>query len=189
MTVRCIDCLKAGVLRPRACQSSRSQPAVIQLLENKPLRHHNNSRSTVRAAENMEPSDSSKVQGNAGGHEQASKLADNHLSSQDNEDKGTDSVGVKIALSALRFYKREISPILPPSCRFIPTCSEYAMDSFKQHGVRKGFILTSWRLLRCNPFGAILHMSTCPTLAQLTIVCAVAQCAPAMLSAIPAYLF
>jgi putative membrane protein insertion efficiency factor len=64
-----------------------------------------------------------------------------------------EAAGVGMALALLRFYKREISPIMPPSCRFIPTCSEYAMDAFKKYGLCKGFVLTSWRLLRCNPFG------------------------------------
>jgi len=63
------------------------------------------------------------------------------------------SAGVRAALSALRFYKRQISPLLPPGCRFLPTCSEYSMGAFSQHGVRKGFILTAWRLLKCNPLG------------------------------------
>lgn len=176
MKVQCFHCLKAGVLRPHACLSSHSQPAVIQLLKNKPLRHNKCSRSVFSAAEKMEPIDSAQIQGNADRKERASEPADDHLSPQDHEDKETDSVGVKIALSALRFYKREISPILPPSCRFIPTCSEYAMDSFKQHGVRKGFILTSWRLLRCNPFGVIIHLSTCHTLSQNIIVCCCVSC-------------
>ena len=68
-------------------------------------------------------------------------------------EEGEESAGVKVALGVLRFYKREISPLLPPSCRFLPTCSEYAMESFQQFGVGKGAVLTAWRLLRCNPFG------------------------------------
>jgi putative membrane protein insertion efficiency factor len=63
------------------------------------------------------------------------------------------SAGVGMALAVLRFYKREVSPLLPPSCRFLPTCSEYAMDAFKTYGVCRGCVLTAWRLLRCNPFG------------------------------------
>lgn len=52
----------------------------------------------------------------------------------------------------LRFYKRWISPILPPACRFTPTCSEYAMESFTRYGFMKGFFLTLKRILRCHPF-------------------------------------
>ena len=52
----------------------------------------------------------------------------------------------------IRFYRRFISPVLPPSCRFSPTCSQYGLDAFRIHGAIKGFILTSWRILRCAPW-------------------------------------
>jgi putative membrane protein insertion efficiency factor len=55
-------------------------------------------------------------------------------------------------LAFLRYYKRAISPLLPPSCRFHPTCSEYAYEAVEKHGVIKGGRLATWRLLRCNPF-------------------------------------
>ncbi|KAI6698301.1 hypothetical protein NL676_018420 [Syzygium grande] len=63
------------------------------------------------------------------------------------------SAGVEAALGMLRFYKREISPILPNSCRYVPTCSEYSMEAYKKYGVVKGTVLTAWRLCRCNPLG------------------------------------
>ncbi|XP_057972162.1 UPF0161 protein At3g09310 [Malania oleifera] len=63
------------------------------------------------------------------------------------------NLGVKAALSTLRFYKSEISPLLPNSCRYVPTCSEYSMEAYKKYGVVKGTILTGWRLCRCNPLG------------------------------------
>ncbi|KAG2380807.1 UPF0161 protein [Vigna angularis] len=69
---------------------------------------------------------------------------------QDGEVK---NLGVEVALSMLRFYKREISPILPKSCRYVPTCSEYSMEAYKRYGVVKGTVLTAWRLCRCNPLG------------------------------------
>ncbi|XP_031485919.1 uncharacterized protein LOC116254584 isoform X4 [Nymphaea colorata] len=47
----------------------------------------------------------------------------------------------------------EISPLLPSSCRYVPTCSEYSMAAYKKYGVIKGTILTAWRLCRCNPLG------------------------------------
>ncbi|KAK1312389.1 UPF0161 protein [Acorus calamus] len=47
----------------------------------------------------------------------------------------------------------EISPILPNSCRYVPTCSEYSMIAYKKYGVVKGTVLTAWRLCRCNPLG------------------------------------
>ncbi|KAH9536746.1 hypothetical protein CY35_16G015800 [Sphagnum magellanicum] len=63
------------------------------------------------------------------------------------------TAGVQFAIAALTFYKREISPYLPGSCRYVPTCSEYGIEAFKKYGVLKGAILTAWRLSRCNPFG------------------------------------
>ncbi|XP_020886600.1 UPF0161 protein At3g09310 [Arabidopsis lyrata subsp. lyrata] len=72
-------------------------------------------------------------------------------SPQDGEE--LESVGVKAALAMLRFYKREISPVLPRSCRYIPTCSEYSMEAYKKYGFLKGTVLTTWRLCRCNPLG------------------------------------
>ncbi|XP_075509221.1 UPF0161 protein At3g09310-like isoform X1 [Primulina tabacum] len=63
------------------------------------------------------------------------------------------SVGVKAALSMLRFYKREISPLLPNRCRYVPTCSESSMIAYKKYGVAKGTLLTAWRLCRCNALG------------------------------------
>ncbi|XP_050207620.1 UPF0161 protein At3g09310 isoform X2 [Mercurialis annua] len=68
-------------------------------------------------------------------------------------DEGVDSLGVKAALSILRFYKREISPVLPRSCRYVPTCSEYSMIAYKKYGFVKGSALTVWRICRCNPLG------------------------------------
>lgn len=53
---------------------------------------------------------------------------------------------------ALRGYKRWISPMLPPSCKYTPTCSEYAMEALERHGVLRGGLMSVWRLLRCNPF-------------------------------------
>ncbi len=50
-------------------------------------------------------------------------------------------------------YRRAVSPWLPPSCRFTPTCSEYAMEALKTRGLWVGFWLTVWRLMRCQPFG------------------------------------
>jgi putative membrane protein insertion efficiency factor len=56
------------------------------------------------------------------------------------------------ALGSIRFYKRFLSPLLPPGCRYQPTCSEYGYEAIERHGVIKGIGLTAWRLLRCNPF-------------------------------------
>ena len=55
------------------------------------------------------------------------------------------------ALWLLRGYKRLISPLFPPACRFVPTCSEYAMDAVEKYGVAGGLWRAVWRVLRCNP--------------------------------------
>ncbi|MGJ4850868.1 membrane protein insertion efficiency factor YidD [Bacillota bacterium Meth-B3] len=55
-------------------------------------------------------------------------------------------------LAAIRFYRRSISPGLPPACRFFPTCSEYALEAIERYGAFKGGWMAFWRILRCNPF-------------------------------------
>lgn len=58
---------------------------------------------------------------------------------------------------ALRGYKRWMSPMLPNACRFVPTCSEYAMEAVARHGVWRGTRLAVWRVLRCHPFARPGH--------------------------------
>lgn len=53
----------------------------------------------------------------------------------------------------IRFYQCCITPYTPPSCRFTPTCSEYAWQAILKHGPLKGTALAIWRILRCNPWG------------------------------------
>lgn len=60
----------------------------------------------------------------------------------------------KVVLGAIRFYQRILSPYLPSLCRYTPTCSEYAIQSFEKHGFLIGIWLTIKRLTRCNPFGS-----------------------------------
>ena len=55
-------------------------------------------------------------------------------------------------LSLIRFYRRHISPAFPPSCRFIPTCSAYALEAIEVHGAWKGGWLALRRVLKCQPF-------------------------------------
>ena len=57
----------------------------------------------------------------------------------------------RIFVFVIRLYQKAISPFLPPSCRFYPTCSEYAVQSFTKYGVFKGGAKAVWRILRCNP--------------------------------------
>jgi len=52
----------------------------------------------------------------------------------------------------LNFYQIFISPSLPSSCRFEPTCSQYARDAIRKYGVLKGGIMALWRILRCHPY-------------------------------------
>lgn len=58
----------------------------------------------------------------------------------------------RLALWLLGIYKRWVSPALPPSCRYVPTCSEYAMEAVERYGVLRGGAMAAWRLLRCHPF-------------------------------------
>lgn len=63
-------------------------------------------------------------------------------------------VPARAAAWALTWYKRRVSPLLPRSCRYSPTCSEYARLAILKHGVLRGFGLALWRLARCQPLGA-----------------------------------
>jgi uncharacterized protein len=55
--------------------------------------------------------------------------------------------------AAVRGYQLLVSPLLPPACRFLPTCSEYAAEAIQRHGAWRGIILASRRLVRCHPWG------------------------------------
>lgn len=59
----------------------------------------------------------------------------------------------KILIGLIRFYKMVISPILPASCRYSPTCSEYGVEAIRKHGPFKGSYLTLKRFLSCGPWG------------------------------------
>jgi len=58
----------------------------------------------------------------------------------------------QMLLLALRFYRRALSPVVGPCCRFEPSCSAYAEQAIHVHGPVRGLGLTIWRLLRCQPF-------------------------------------
>jgi putative membrane protein insertion efficiency factor len=53
----------------------------------------------------------------------------------------------------IRAYQLLVSPLLPPSCRFLPTCSDYAFEAIGRHGACRGLALAAWRLARCHPWG------------------------------------
>lgn len=57
----------------------------------------------------------------------------------------------RLVLGAIRFYQRNISRGLPPSCRFQPTCSHYTYEAVETYGVLRGGLMGGWRVLRCNP--------------------------------------
>lgn len=58
----------------------------------------------------------------------------------------------RILIGLIRFYQKAISPMRPPCCRFIPTCSAYALEAVEKYGALKGGLLAVRRILRCNPF-------------------------------------
>ena len=62
------------------------------------------------------------------------------------------SIPKRIMLGMIRFYRRVISPMFPPCCRFTPTCSAYALEAIQKYGALKGGYLAVRRILRCNPF-------------------------------------
>ena len=58
----------------------------------------------------------------------------------------------KILLFIIGVYRKIISPLIPPRCKYYPTCSTYAVQAIEKHGAVKGTLLAAWRLLRCNPW-------------------------------------
>ena len=58
----------------------------------------------------------------------------------------------RVLLSVLRFYKAQVSPVLPPACRYTPTCSEYAIEAVERYGPGRGSVMAIRRVLACNPF-------------------------------------
>jgi len=59
----------------------------------------------------------------------------------------------RVLISLVRFYQKAISPHFPPTCRFVPTCSSYAIQAIERFGAFKGSFLAVKRILRCNPWG------------------------------------
>ena len=58
----------------------------------------------------------------------------------------------RAVLAAIRFYQRNVSPLRPPACRFLPTCSQYALEAVEKYGAVKGGALAARRLAKCHPF-------------------------------------
>ncbi|MCI5128390.1 MAG: membrane protein insertion efficiency factor YidD [Candidatus Electrothrix sp. AUS3] len=84
----------------------------------------------------------------------------NPSESQKKPPKKTEKVGQKITLVAIlllmlvKGYRYGISPLFPPCCRYVPTCSEYAVEAIARYGALRGGWLALWRILRCHPFAA-----------------------------------
>ena len=74
-----------------------------------------------------------------------------------------------IFMGFIKVYKKIISPLFPPCCKYHPTCSSYALEALKKHGFIKGGWLAVWRILRCNPWsnGGIYPVSADSALAAL----------------------
>ncbi len=66
--------------------------------------------------------------------------------------KRVSSIFTSLLISVIKFYQKAISPYLPRTCRFYPTCSNYAIEALKSKGLIKGTFMSIWRILRCNPF-------------------------------------
>ena len=98
------------------------------------------SRSLLRSTENEE----GLVDDEAGDPDDAE--------SRTNSDESLDPSSSAM-VGAIGFYKEFISPMLPPACRFLPTCSQYGVQAIQQFGPCKGFLLTTWRIMRCTPIG------------------------------------
>lgn len=83
------------------------------------------------------------------------------------------AVAVRLAVAPLRVYQRFVSPLLPPSCRFYPSCSAYAIEALQRHGPLRGGWLTVRRLLRCAPWhpGGYDPVPAEPTPAEETLSC------------------
>ncbi|OQX07505.1 MAG: membrane protein insertion efficiency factor YidD [Desulfobulbaceae bacterium A2] len=62
------------------------------------------------------------------------------------------SLAAKLCLVAIRGYQLLLSPVLPPACRFYPSCSQYALEAVQRHGALRGVLMALGRLLRCHPF-------------------------------------
>lgn len=75
---------------------------------------------------------------------------------------------VSMLLGMIRGYQRFVSPMLGPRCRFYPSCSHYAGDALRHHGLFRGAGLAAWRILRCHPFHPGGHDPVPPSLSAAT---------------------
>jgi putative membrane protein insertion efficiency factor len=78
---------------------------------------------------------------------------DGDLSEGDEDSVDVKSEVKEVLVNAVKWYRSVLSPIMPPNCRFVPSCSNYSIEALQTFGSVKGLILTAWRILRCNPLG------------------------------------
>ena len=57
-----------------------------------------------------------------------------------------------LAIAAVHAYRWTVAPLFPTSCKYHPSCSQYALDAIRSYGLLRGSVLAAWRLLRCNPW-------------------------------------
>ncbi|NLM78286.1 MAG: membrane protein insertion efficiency factor YidD [Ruminococcaceae bacterium] len=58
----------------------------------------------------------------------------------------------RFLIALIRWYQRHLSPALGASCKYVPTCSQYALIAIERYGAMRGSLMAIWRILRCNPF-------------------------------------
>jgi uncharacterized protein len=65
-----------------------------------------------------------------------------------------------LAIGLVRVYRWTLSPLFPNTCKYYPSCSQYALDALRRYGLIRGSVLAGWRLLRCNPWshGGVDHV-------------------------------
>ena len=63
----------------------------------------------------------------------------------------------RVLIAVIKFYRRRVSPLKPPCCRYVPTCSQYALEALEKYGAAKGGYLALKRLSRCHPFHRGAH--------------------------------
>ena len=61
------------------------------------------------------------------------------------------NAGRSVVVAPVRFYQRFISPAIPQRCKYHPSCSQYSVTAIRRYGILRGLVLSTWRLLRCNP--------------------------------------
>jgi uncharacterized protein len=77
-----------------------------------------------------------------------------HIRTENESTRGLHGAAVRVLVAAIDLYQRIVSPVLPPSCRFVPSCSQYAQIALRRHGLVRGAWLAVGRLLRCGPWSS-----------------------------------